>query len=272
MLVERVEGFAAEAAWKRAYREINEFESQLVDSGATVVKFWLQLSKEEQLRRFEQREHTDYKKWKLTAEDWRNREKWDLYEAAVEDMLLQDQHRRRAVDGGGGELQVVRPREVPARRPWKRSAARSTTSPPTTPTDVTGQAPPKALAHRHVYWNAWGSVWPSITSPRATRAPPLRNLVRGMRDGEQHQVLLGVTGSGKTFTMAKVIENCGRPALILAHNKTLAAQLYHEFKSFLPGQRGRVLRQLLRLLPAGGLYPGERRLHREGSHHQRRAR
>lgn len=88
VLVERVEGFAAEAAWKRAYREINEFESQLTDTGATIVKFWLQLSPEEQLRRFKQREDTDYKQWKLTAEDWRNRAKWDLYEAAVEDMLL----------------------------------------------------------------------------------------------------------------------------------------------------------------------------------------
>jgi polyphosphate kinase 2 (PPK2 family) len=88
VLVERVEGFCTEASWKRAYREINEFESQQVDAGATVVKFWLQLSPEEQLRRFEQREDTPYKRWKLTPEDWRNREKWDLYEAAVEDMLL----------------------------------------------------------------------------------------------------------------------------------------------------------------------------------------
>src|ERR1039458_4194206 len=62
----------------------------------------------------------------------------------------------------------------------------------------------------------------------------IAELTRGVREGEQHQVLLGVTGSGKTFTMAKVIEAMGRPALILAHNKTLAAQLYHEFKSFFP--------------------------------------
>ena len=62
----------------------------------------------------------------------------------------------------------------------------------------------------------------------------IAELTRGVREGEQHQVLLGVTGSGKTFTMAKVIEAMGRPALILAHNKTLAAQLYHEFKSFYP--------------------------------------
>ena len=88
VLVERVEGFATEPAWKRSYREINEFESQLVDAGSTMVKFWLQISEEEQLRRFEQRDHTSYKKWKLTDEDWRNRDKWSLYESAVEDMLL----------------------------------------------------------------------------------------------------------------------------------------------------------------------------------------
>ncbi len=88
VLVERVEGFCTEAAWKRAYREINEFESQLVDAGSTVVKFWLHLSKEEQLRRFQQREHTEWKQWKLTDEDWRNREKWEPYSAAVEEMLL----------------------------------------------------------------------------------------------------------------------------------------------------------------------------------------
>jgi excinuclease ABC subunit B len=70
--------------------------------------------------------------------------------------------------------------------------------------------------------------------PRGDQESAIAELTRGARDGEQHQVLLGVTGSGKTFTMAKVIEACGRPALVLAHNKTLAAQLYHEFKSFFP--------------------------------------
>ena len=71
-------------------------------------------------------------------------------------------------------------------------------------------------------------------SPKGDQAAAIEELVRGVRDGETHQVLLGVTGSGKTFTMAKVIEAIGRPALILAHNKTLAAQLYHEFKSYFP--------------------------------------
>ena len=70
--------------------------------------------------------------------------------------------------------------------------------------------------------------------PRGDQQQAIQELVRGVLDGEQHQVLLGVTGSGKTFTMAKVLEKIGRPALILAHNKTLAAQLYHEFKGFFP--------------------------------------
>src|ERR1700724_962882 len=70
--------------------------------------------------------------------------------------------------------------------------------------------------------------------PRGDEENATAELTRGVRDGEQQEVLLGATGSGKTFTMAKVIEAMGRPALVLAHNKTLAAQLYHEFKSFFP--------------------------------------
>src|SRR3954470_17490232 len=70
--------------------------------------------------------------------------------------------------------------------------------------------------------------------PRGDQENAISELTRGLREGEQHQVLLGVTGSGKTFTMAKVIEAVDRPALVLAHNKTLAAQLYHEFKYFFP--------------------------------------
>ncbi len=88
VLVERVEGFAEESEWRRAYKEINSFERQLVDFGTIVVKFWVQISREEQLRRFEERKRIGYKAWKLTDEDWRNREKWPAYEAAVEDMLL----------------------------------------------------------------------------------------------------------------------------------------------------------------------------------------
>src|SRR5260221_13135344 len=71
-------------------------------------------------------------------------------------------------------------------------------------------------------------------TPRGDQAAAIEELLRGVKNGENHQVLLGVTGSGKTFTMAKVIEALDRPALVLAHNKTLAAQLYGEFKSFFP--------------------------------------
>jgi polyphosphate kinase 2 (PPK2 family) len=88
VMVERIEGFCAEEEWRRAFREINEFERQLVDFGMILAKFWIHISSEEQLRRFEAREHTPYKAWKLTDEDWRNRQKWDAYEEAVEDMLL----------------------------------------------------------------------------------------------------------------------------------------------------------------------------------------
>ncbi len=88
VMVERLEGFCTEEEWKRAYREINEFERQLVDFGTILVKFWIHISKEEQLQRFESRSETPYKAWKLTDEDWRNRDKWDLYEAAINDMLL----------------------------------------------------------------------------------------------------------------------------------------------------------------------------------------
>ncbi len=87
VMVERVEGFATETEWRRAYREINEFEQQLHHWGAIVLKFWLHISKEEQLRRFESRQNTPEKRWKITDEDWRNREKWDAYETAINDML-----------------------------------------------------------------------------------------------------------------------------------------------------------------------------------------
>src|SRR5262247_2744132 len=74
----------------------------------------------------------------------------------------------------------------------------------------------------------------SAYQPRGDQPAAVDQLLRGVEAGDKHQVLLGVTGSGKTFTMAKVIENANRPALVLAHNKTLAAQLYHEFKGFFP--------------------------------------
>jgi AMP-polyphosphate phosphotransferase len=87
VLVERVEGFATEEAWQRAYSEIVDFETTLAAEGMILVKFWMHVSPEEQLRRFEKRRDDPYKTWKLTDEDWRNREKRDAYEAAVEEML-----------------------------------------------------------------------------------------------------------------------------------------------------------------------------------------
>ncbi len=87
VLVERVEGFCAEGDWVRAYGEINEFEQQLVESGAILCKFWLQISREEQLRRFKERENTPFKRFKIGEEDWRNRKKWPQYERAVADMV-----------------------------------------------------------------------------------------------------------------------------------------------------------------------------------------
>jgi polyphosphate kinase 2 (PPK2 family) len=87
VLVERVEGFASEKEWRRAYAEINRFEKQLLDHGIVLVKFWMHITRDEQLRRFREREKTPYKRWKLTDEDWRNRERWDDYDLAVHDMV-----------------------------------------------------------------------------------------------------------------------------------------------------------------------------------------
>jgi polyphosphate kinase 2 (PPK2 family) len=87
VLVERVEGYCSNADWMRAYGEINDFEEQLVRNDTVVVKFWLSISKEEQLRRFEERQKTGFKRFKITDEDWRNREKWEDYETAVCDMV-----------------------------------------------------------------------------------------------------------------------------------------------------------------------------------------
>jgi len=87
VLVERIEGLCSEADWMRAYGEINEFEEELVDGGGLICKFWLQISPEEQLRRFEEREQTGFKHHKITAEDWRNRTRWPLYQQAAADMI-----------------------------------------------------------------------------------------------------------------------------------------------------------------------------------------
>lgn len=87
VLVERVEGFATETEWRRAYQEINEFEAQLASDGYVLVKFWLHISSEKQLERFTQRQNDPFRQYKLTDEDWRNREKWHLYEVAVNQMI-----------------------------------------------------------------------------------------------------------------------------------------------------------------------------------------
>jgi polyphosphate:AMP phosphotransferase len=87
VLVERIEGYCTESDWMRAYNEINDFEDQLLRSQTVLCKFWLQVSKDEQLARFQQREKTRFKHFKITAEDWRNRKKWDRYQAAAADMI-----------------------------------------------------------------------------------------------------------------------------------------------------------------------------------------
>ncbi|MCR5421357.1 MAG: polyphosphate:AMP phosphotransferase [Lachnospiraceae bacterium] len=87
VMVERLEGFCSENDWKRAYNEINEFEKDLTDWGAVIIKFWVQIDKDTQLERFTLRQNTPEKQWKITDEDWRNREKWDLYEDAINEMI-----------------------------------------------------------------------------------------------------------------------------------------------------------------------------------------
>lgn len=87
VMVERLEGFCSENDWKRAYNEINEFEKDLTDWGAIVIKFWVHIDKDTQLERFTLRQNTPEKQWKITDEDWRNREKWDQYEDAINEMI-----------------------------------------------------------------------------------------------------------------------------------------------------------------------------------------
>ena len=88
VMVERIEGFCSQAEWRRAYREINQMEQNLTDHGVIVLKFWLQIDKDEQERRFNERMEDPEKQWKITDEDWRNREKWDAYVKAVDEMIL----------------------------------------------------------------------------------------------------------------------------------------------------------------------------------------
>ena len=88
VMVERIEGFCTTEEWKRAYKEINDMEKDLYDAGAIVIKFWMHIDKDEQERRFRERQENPEKQWKITDEDWRNREKWDQYEDAVNEMLM----------------------------------------------------------------------------------------------------------------------------------------------------------------------------------------
>ena len=88
VMVERIEGFCTTEEWKRAYKEINDMEKDLYDAGAIVIKFWMHIDKDEQERRFKERQENPEKQWKITDEDWRNREKWDQYEDAVNEMLM----------------------------------------------------------------------------------------------------------------------------------------------------------------------------------------
>ncbi len=87
VMVERLEGFCSDNDWQRAYNEMNEFEKELAEWGAVIIKFWVHIDKDTQLARFEERQRTPEKQWKITEEDWRNREKWDAYETAVDEMI-----------------------------------------------------------------------------------------------------------------------------------------------------------------------------------------
>lgn len=114
VLVERVEGFCAPADWQRAYDEINEFEAEFAGHGAVLAKFWLHISQAEQLRRFEERAETRFKRFKITDEDWRNRAKWPQYEAAVGEMLARTStaaapwHAVASEDKQAGRVEVLR--------------------------------------------------------------------------------------------------------------------------------------------------------------------
>lgn len=88
VMVERIEGFCSEDEWQRAYSEINHMEQHMAESGYVILKFWMQIDKDEQERRFKERQEDPDKQWKITDEDWRNRAKWDQYEKAVDEMIV----------------------------------------------------------------------------------------------------------------------------------------------------------------------------------------
>jgi excinuclease UvrABC helicase subunit UvrB len=107
-------------------------------------------------------------------------------------------------------------------------------------------------------------------SPKGDQPTAIAQLVEGVNGGERYQTLLGATGTGKTFTMANVIAQTGRPALVLAHNKTLAAQLCNELREFFSRKCCRILHFLLRLLPTRGLRTRQRYIYRQNRVDQRR--
>jgi len=114
VLVERVEGLCSPADWERAYGEINDFEGELVAARVIVVKFWLQISQDEQLRRFRAREQTAFKRFKITREDWRNRAKWQAYQGAITEMVERTSTSKvpwdliEANDKDGARLEILR--------------------------------------------------------------------------------------------------------------------------------------------------------------------
>ena len=130
VLVERVEGLASPEEYMRAYPEINYFEEQLVDHGILLAKFWLHISKSEQLRRFRERERTPHKTWKITDEDWRNRQRWDDYELAVNEMVARTSTRRapwvivEANDKNFARIKVIRTLADRLARALRRAARR----------------------------------------------------------------------------------------------------------------------------------------------------
>jgi poly_P_AMP_trns: polyphosphate:AMP phosphotransferase len=111
VMVERIEGFCSEADWKRAYQEINEMEEHMANFGAVILKFWIHIDKDEQERRFKERMEDPAKQWKITDEDWRNREKWDAYEQAVNEMLVRTSTTYAPVDDHRRKFQIFRARQ-----------------------------------------------------------------------------------------------------------------------------------------------------------------
>ena len=162
VMVERIEGFCTEEEWKRAYREINTFERQLVDYGTILVKFWIHISQEEQLRRFEERQDTQYKAWKLTDEDWRNREQWDAYEAAVDEMLLKTSTLTAPLDDRGGQRQVLGAGQIPA-HPDRGARPRAGLPAPRSAQDGQGQEEKEGQESQEVRITAAGRSDPPLS-------------------------------------------------------------------------------------------------------------